>query len=191
MAREGLAKDRRGAGTGARRARFHRPRRGTGGPRRPVVAGDSRPAARADGESRSPGAIRVRAAGALARSTRPRRVLRQPRATWRTAAGSRGSSKRLAYLHHPLRASSSRKYIPRSLALLQEIQRTGDIFFPKRWMDATLSGHRSASAAQMVRHFLTTVAARLPGQAAADDPLVGRRSLPRGAVKARQYARCA
>ena len=63
----------------------------------------------------------------------------------------------VAYLHHPLRASASRKYIPRSLALLQEIQRTGDIFFPKRWMDATLSGHRSASAAQMVRHFLTIV----------------------------------
>ena len=62
----------------------------------------------------------------------------------------------LAYLHHPLRASSSSKYIPRSLALLQEILRTGDIFFPKRWMDATLSGHRSASAAQMVRQFLDT-----------------------------------
>ena len=60
----------------------------------------------------------------------------------------------LSYLHHPLRASSSRKYIPQSLALLQEIRRTGDIFFPKRWMDATLSGHRSASAAQMVRQFL-------------------------------------
>ena len=56
-----------------------------------------------------------------------------------------------------LRASSSRKYIPRSLALLQEIQRTGDIFFPKRWMDATLSGHRSANAAQMVRQFLAVV----------------------------------
>ena len=63
----------------------------------------------------------------------------------------------LGYLHHPLRASSSRKYIPRSLALLQEIQRTGDIFFQKRWMDATLSGHRSASAARMVRQFLATV----------------------------------
>jgi aminopeptidase N len=60
----------------------------------------------------------------------------------------------LAYLHHPLRARSSAKYIPPSLELLQEIRRTGDIFFPKRWMDATLSGHRSAGAAQMVRQFL-------------------------------------
>ena len=38
--------------------------------------------------------------------------------------------------------------------MLGEIQRTGDIFFPKRWMDATLSGHSSASAALMVRTFL-------------------------------------
>ncbi len=60
----------------------------------------------------------------------------------------------LAYLHHPLRAASSEKYIPASLVLLREIQRTGDIFFPKRWMDATLSGHSSASVAQMVTRFL-------------------------------------
>jgi aminopeptidase N len=38
--------------------------------------------------------------------------------------------------------------------MLREIQRTGDIFFPKRWMDATLGGHRSASAANTVRRFL-------------------------------------
>jgi aminopeptidase N len=61
----------------------------------------------------------------------------------------------LSYLHHPLRAESSLHYIPTSLTMLEEIQRTGDIFFPKRWMDATLSGHSSASAARMVRTFLT------------------------------------
>ena len=60
----------------------------------------------------------------------------------------------VSYLHHPLRATESEKYIPASLALLREIQRTGDIFFPKRWADATLGGHRSASAAQMVKRFL-------------------------------------
>ncbi|MEO8260888.1 MAG: M1 family aminopeptidase, partial [Acidobacteriota bacterium] len=68
----------------------------------------------------------------------------------------------LAYLHHPLRASSSRQYIPQSLALLEEIRRTGDIFFPKRWMDATLSGHRSAPAARMVRQFLAAAPAGYP-----------------------------
>ena len=61
----------------------------------------------------------------------------------------------LSYLHHPLRAEAALHYIPPSLAMLGEIQRTGDIFFPKRWMDATLSGHSSASAARMVRTFLT------------------------------------
>jgi aminopeptidase N len=60
----------------------------------------------------------------------------------------------LTYLHHPLRATASEKYIPVSLSMLGEIQRTGDIFFPKRWTDATLGGHSSASAAQMVKRFL-------------------------------------
>jgi aminopeptidase N len=60
----------------------------------------------------------------------------------------------LRYLHHPLREASSEKYIEPSLTLLREIQRTGDIFFPKRWMDATLGGHRSPAAAAIVRTFV-------------------------------------
>jgi aminopeptidase N len=58
------------------------------------------------------------------------------------------------YLHHPLRAGASEKYIRPSLELLREIQRTGDIFFPKRWMDATLGGHQSARVAGEVRAFV-------------------------------------
>jgi aminopeptidase N len=58
------------------------------------------------------------------------------------------------YLHHPLRAEASRKYIQPSLEMLRTIQRTGDIFFPKRWMDATLGGHQSPAAAEMVRTFI-------------------------------------
>ncbi len=60
----------------------------------------------------------------------------------------------LEFLHHPLRAARSAAYVPRSLDLLPDIQRTGDIFFPKRWMDATLGGHRSARVAAIVRDFL-------------------------------------
>ena len=60
----------------------------------------------------------------------------------------------LRYLHHPLRADASEKYLEPSLLLVREIQRTGDIFFPKRWMDATLSGYQSASAAATVREFV-------------------------------------
>ena len=68
----------------------------------------------------------------------------------------------LTYLHHPLRAATAERHIPRSLAMLREIQRTGDIFFPKRWMDATLGGHSSASAALMVRRFLAELPADYP-----------------------------
>ncbi len=60
----------------------------------------------------------------------------------------------VGYLHHPLRAESSEKYIRPSLELLEEIQRTGDIFFPARWVSATLSGHQSAAAANIVNQFL-------------------------------------
>ena len=60
----------------------------------------------------------------------------------------------LTYLHHPLRAEYSLKYIRPSLELLEEIQRTGDIFFPKRWISATLGGHQSIEAARVVQEFL-------------------------------------
>ena len=46
--------------------------------------------------------------------------------------------------------------------MLEEIQRTGDIFFPKRWMDATLSGHSSASAAHLVKTFLAELPPNYP-----------------------------
>ena len=68
----------------------------------------------------------------------------------------------LRYLHHPLRAQASLKYVTPSLNLLQEIQRTGDIFFPKRWMDATLSGYRSLEAARLVHGFVDRVPPSYP-----------------------------
>jgi aminopeptidase N len=60
----------------------------------------------------------------------------------------------LRYLNHPLRASASDRYILPSLQLLLEVQRTGDVFFPKRWTDAALSGYQSESAAATVRSFV-------------------------------------
>ena len=60
----------------------------------------------------------------------------------------------LGYLHHPLRAQESLAYIRPSLELMEEIQATGDIFFPRQWISATLSGHQSPEAAQIVRDFL-------------------------------------
>ena len=61
----------------------------------------------------------------------------------------------LSYLHHPRRGAMGERYIDESLQLLREIQRTGDIFFPQRWMGTTLNWYRSASAASKVRKFLT------------------------------------
>ncbi len=60
----------------------------------------------------------------------------------------------LRYLHHPLREKQAVKYIYPSLDLLLEIKATGDIFFPKGWLDNTLRGHQSKEAADEVRSFL-------------------------------------
>jgi len=60
----------------------------------------------------------------------------------------------LDYLNHPLRADYSIKYLKVSLELLQEIQLTGDIFFPKQWLDAVLGGYQSKKAADIVNKFL-------------------------------------
>lgn len=60
----------------------------------------------------------------------------------------------LGNLHHPLRLQESEKYILPSLELLQEIQQTGDIFFPAGWTSRTLGNYSSDSAVQVVRTFL-------------------------------------
>lgn len=60
----------------------------------------------------------------------------------------------VSFLHHPLRANEAVRYIMPSLELLEEIQLTGDIFFPQRWLDATLGGHSTPEAASLVREFL-------------------------------------
>ena len=60
----------------------------------------------------------------------------------------------LTYLHHPLRQKSAIKYLRPSLDLLQEIQLTGDIFFPTRWLHNTFSGHSSKEAAEIANAFL-------------------------------------
>jgi aminopeptidase N len=68
----------------------------------------------------------------------------------------------LSYLHHPLRADSAKQYVRPSLDMLWEIQKTGDIFFPKRWLDATLGGHQTKDVAETVRTFLKNAPANYP-----------------------------
>jgi len=60
----------------------------------------------------------------------------------------------LSYLHHPLRAKSALKYLRPSLDILQEVQLTGDIFFPQRWLHNTFSGHSENEAADIANAFL-------------------------------------
>jgi aminopeptidase N len=67
-----------------------------------------------------------------------------------------------AAMNHPLRASSSVASIRAALELVHEIQRTGDIFFPQRWLGATLYGHQSVRAAETVREFLAQAGPTYP-----------------------------
>lgn len=60
----------------------------------------------------------------------------------------------LAYLHHPIRQVTSEKYLPGSLDLLEEIQKTGDIFFPQSWLAAIFSGYNDKKAYAVVQDFL-------------------------------------
>ena len=59
----------------------------------------------------------------------------------------------LSYLNHPLRGGYPVKYIRPGLEVMQEIQRTGDIFFPKNWAVALLKSHRSVEACREVKGF--------------------------------------
>lgn len=60
----------------------------------------------------------------------------------------------MAAMNHPLRASAALPNLAASLDLVLPIQQTGDIFFPLRWLNATLDGHQSAAAASAVEALL-------------------------------------
>lgn len=60
----------------------------------------------------------------------------------------------LSNIHHPLRQKSSQKYIRLSLDLTEEIQRTGDIFFPKDWLNNTIGKYSSKFAFDELQRFL-------------------------------------
>ncbi|MBZ4036359.1 peptidase M1 [Flavobacterium sp. 17A] len=60
----------------------------------------------------------------------------------------------LANVNHPLRQENAQKYIRFSLDLVDEIQRTGDIFFPKDWLDNTVGKYSSKYAFDELQRFL-------------------------------------
>lgn len=59
----------------------------------------------------------------------------------------------LSYLNHPARGKYAVKYIRPALDVLREVQRTGDIFFPRNWAGALLGRHTSRDAYNEVRAF--------------------------------------
>ncbi|TRZ42854.1 M1 family aminopeptidase [Robertkochia solimangrovi] len=60
----------------------------------------------------------------------------------------------LGYLNHPLRQDTSIKYLKPSLEMLEEIQRTGDIFFPKGWLSASVGRYTSEEAYTILQEYL-------------------------------------
>ena len=60
----------------------------------------------------------------------------------------------LALLNDPTREPLSNRYLIPGLDALQEVQRTGDIFFPGYWLTGLLAGHRSEGAKQVVRQWI-------------------------------------
>jgi aminopeptidase N len=61
----------------------------------------------------------------------------------------------LSYLNHPTRQDYAVKYIRPALEKLTEVQRTGDIFFPRNWVGALLRNHDSEAAYKEVEAFLS------------------------------------
>ena len=60
----------------------------------------------------------------------------------------------LRLLNSPLRQTLSIGYVTPGLEALEDIQRTSDIFFPKKWCAALLSGHYSREAFEKVRRYV-------------------------------------
>ncbi|WP_236252725.1 M1 family aminopeptidase [Echinicola sp. 20G] len=63
-------------------------------------------------------------------------------------------SSALGYIHHPVRQQSGIKHLRMSLDLLDEVQRTGDIFFPKAWLSSSIGQYSSEEAYDILQEFL-------------------------------------
>jgi len=60
----------------------------------------------------------------------------------------------MGYLNHPLRQKEALKYLAPSLELLEEVQKTGDIFFPKGWLNSTIGQYTSPEAYEILKTFI-------------------------------------
>lgn len=60
----------------------------------------------------------------------------------------------LSNIHHPLRQQSSTKHLKSILDKLEEVQLTGDIFFPKGWLASSIGNYSSKEAYEVLQDFL-------------------------------------
>ena len=60
----------------------------------------------------------------------------------------------LGNLHHPLRHESSIKHLASILNKLEEVQQTGDIFFPKGWLASSIGNYSSKEAYTILQNFI-------------------------------------
>ena len=68
----------------------------------------------------------------------------------------------LALLNDPTREPFSNRYLVLGLDAIEEIQRTGDIFFPGYWLSSLLGGHRSSEARAVVQDWIDEHASLMP-----------------------------
>jgi len=61
----------------------------------------------------------------------------------------------LSNMHHPLRQNSGIKHLKSCLDILEEVQLTGDIFFPKRWLASSIGNYSSKEAFKVLNAFLS------------------------------------
>lgn len=57
-------------------------------------------------------------------------------------------------IHHPLRQAQSTKHLKSILENLEEVQLTGDIFFPKGWLSSSIGNYSSKEATLILQDFL-------------------------------------
>lgn len=100
---------------------------------------------------------RIRQYKFIAPSVSPSKAVRDSVFTSLLEAGNRRiepwASTALGYLNHHSRENESLEYIRPALEEMTEVQRTGDIFFPRSWARALLSGHKSKAAGDIVSEF--------------------------------------
>ncbi|WP_245949367.1 M1 family metallopeptidase [Lutibacter citreus] len=61
-----------------------------------------------------------------------------------------------SFIHHPLHQNEGIKTVGMSLELLEEIQETGDIFFPIGWLSSTIGRYTSKDAYIIVENYITS-----------------------------------